>query len=42
VLALSAQVIGWLLISTSLSRLPAVVSSILLTLQPVCSVRFAL
>jgi drug/metabolite transporter (DMT)-like permease len=40
-LALSAQVIGWLLISTSLPRLPAVVSSILLTLQPVCSVVFA-
>ena len=36
-----AQVIGWLLMSTSLPRLPAIVSSILLTLQPVCSVRFA-
>jgi hypothetical protein len=31
-------VLGWLLISTSLPRLPAVVTSILLTLQPVCSV----
>jgi drug/metabolite transporter (DMT)-like permease len=41
VLALSSQVIGWLLISTSLPRLPAVVTSILLTLQPVCSVIFA-
>ena len=41
VLALSAQVIGWLLISTSLPRLPAVVTSILLTFQPVCSVVFA-
>jgi drug/metabolite transporter (DMT)-like permease len=40
-LALSAQVLGWLLISTSLPRLPAVVTSILLTLQPVCSVVFA-
>ena len=41
VLALSSQVIGWLLISVSLPRLPAVMSSILLTLQPVCSVVFA-
>jgi len=41
VLALSSQVVGWLLISTSLPRLPAVVTSILLTLQPVCSVLFA-
>jgi drug/metabolite transporter (DMT)-like permease len=40
-LALSSQVVGWLLISTSLPRLPAVVTSILLTLQPVCSVVFA-
>ncbi len=37
-LALSSQVLGWLLISMSLPRLPAVVTSILLTLQPVCSV----
>jgi drug/metabolite transporter (DMT)-like permease len=41
VLALSAQVVGWLLISTSLPRLPAVVTSVLLTFQPVCSVVFA-
>jgi drug/metabolite transporter (DMT)-like permease len=41
VLALSSQVLGWLLISRSLPRLPAVVTSILLTLQPVCSVLFA-
>jgi drug/metabolite transporter (DMT)-like permease len=34
-------VLGWLLISASLPRLPAVVTSILLTLQPVCSVVFA-
>src|SRR6266545_1339063 len=40
-LALSSQVLGWLLISSSLPRLPAVVTSILLTLQPVCSVLFA-
>jgi drug/metabolite transporter (DMT)-like permease len=41
VLALSSQVLGWLLISTSLPRLPAVVTSILLTFQPLCSVVFA-
>lgn len=40
-LALSSQVLGWLLISTSLPRLPAVTTSILLTFQPVCSVVFA-
>src|SRR5919198_5988977 len=40
-LALSSQVLGWLLIATSLPRLPAVVTSVLLTLQPVCSVVFA-
>ena len=40
-LALSSQVLGWLLISISLPRLPAVVTSILLTLQPVASVIFA-
>jgi drug/metabolite transporter (DMT)-like permease len=40
-LALSSQVLGWLLISTSLPRLPAVVTSILLTFQPVCAVVFA-
>ena len=33
--------IGWLLISTSLPRLPAVTTSVLLTFQPVCSVIFA-
>jgi len=41
VLALSSQVFGWLLITTSLPRLPAVGTSLLLTLQPVCSVLFA-
>jgi drug/metabolite transporter (DMT)-like permease len=40
-LALSSQVFGWLLITTSLPRLPAVITSLLLTLQPVCSVLFA-
>ena len=40
-LALSSQVFGWLLIAASLPRLPAVITSILLTLQPVCSVIFA-
>lgn len=38
VLALSSQVVAWLLISVSLPRLPAVVTSVLLTLQPVGSV----
>jgi drug/metabolite transporter (DMT)-like permease len=37
-LALSSQVLGWLLISLSLPRLPAVLTSILLTLQPVMTV----
>ena len=37
-LALSSQVFGWMLISTSLPRLPAALSSVLLTLQPVGSV----
>jgi drug/metabolite transporter (DMT)-like permease len=40
-LALSSQALGWLLISISLPRLPAVVTSVSLTLQPVCSVVFA-
>jgi drug/metabolite transporter (DMT)-like permease len=40
-LALSSQVLGWLLISVSLPRLPAVVTSILLMLQPVCTVLLA-
>ena len=40
-LALSSQVLGWLLISISLPRLPAVVTSILLTLQPVATVVLA-
>ena len=40
-LAQSSQVVAWLLIAGSLPRLPAVMTSILLTLQPVCSVLFA-
>src|SRR5262245_61112242 len=40
-LALSSQVLGWLLIAISLPRLPAVVTSVSLTLQPVCSVLVA-
>jgi drug/metabolite transporter (DMT)-like permease len=40
-LALSSQVFGWLLISISLPRLPAALSSVMLTLQPACSVVFA-
>jgi drug/metabolite transporter (DMT)-like permease len=41
-LAISAQVIGWLAISISLPRLDAVVTSVLLTLQPVGTVILAL
>jgi len=40
-LALTSQVVGWLLISVSLPRLPAVLTSILLMLQPVCTVFLA-
>jgi drug/metabolite transporter (DMT)-like permease len=40
-LALSSQVFGWLLIAVSLPRLPAAVTSVLLTFQPVCAVLFA-
>jgi drug/metabolite transporter (DMT)-like permease len=41
-LALSAQVVGWLLISVSLPRLPAALTSVVLTLQPVGSVVLAM
>jgi drug/metabolite transporter (DMT)-like permease len=41
VLALSSQVVGWLLISISLARLPTASTSVLLTLQPLLSVVFA-
>jgi drug/metabolite transporter (DMT)-like permease len=37
-LALSSQVLGWMLISVSLPRLPAVLTSIVLMLQPMCTV----
>ena len=37
-LALSSQIVGWLLISVSLPRLPAALTSVLLTIQPVGSV----
>jgi drug/metabolite transporter (DMT)-like permease len=37
-LALTSQVLGWLLISISLPRLPAALTSLLLTVQPVGSV----
>jgi drug/metabolite transporter (DMT)-like permease len=37
-LALSSQVLGWLLISVSLPRLPAAMTSMILTIQPVGSV----
>jgi drug/metabolite transporter (DMT)-like permease len=37
-LALTSQVVGWLLISASLPRLPAALTSVLLTIQPVGSV----
>ena len=41
VLALTSQVIGWLLIMTSLPRLPAAITSLTLTVQPVGSVVLA-
>ncbi|MDQ3381251.1 MAG: DMT family transporter [Actinomycetota bacterium] len=41
VLALSSQVLGWLLITVSLPRLPAVGTSLILTLQPVATVALA-
>jgi drug/metabolite transporter (DMT)-like permease len=37
-LALSAQVLGWLLITVSLPRVPAALTSVILLLQPVASV----
>ncbi len=41
-LAISSQVVGWLLISVSLPRVPAALTSVVLTLQPVGSVLFAM
>jgi drug/metabolite transporter (DMT)-like permease len=40
-LALSSQVVGWLLLTSSLPRLPAAITSVLLTIQPVGSVLLA-
>jgi drug/metabolite transporter (DMT)-like permease len=40
-LALTSQVFGWLLITVSLPRLPAVATSLLLTVQPAGAVVFA-
>ena len=37
-LALTSQVLGWLLITVSLPRLPAALTSLLLTVQPIGSV----
>jgi drug/metabolite transporter (DMT)-like permease len=37
-LALGVHVVGWLLISISLPRLPAAITSVVLTIQPVASV----
>ena len=42
VLALTSQVVGWLIISVSLPRLPAALTSVILTLQPVGSVVLAM
>jgi drug/metabolite transporter (DMT)-like permease len=41
VLALTSQVMGWLLISASLPRLPAAVTSLVLCVQPIGSVALA-
>lgn len=41
-LALSAQVLGWLLIGAALPRVPAALTSVVLTLQPVLSVLLAM
>jgi len=41
-LALSAQVLGWLLIASALPRAPAALSSVLLTMQPVAAVLLAI
>jgi drug/metabolite transporter (DMT)-like permease len=41
VLALTSQVLGWLLITTSLPRLPAAVTSLLLMIQPIGSLALA-
>jgi drug/metabolite transporter (DMT)-like permease len=40
-LALTCQWFGWLVVSVSLARLPAIVTSVSLMFQPVCAVMFA-
>jgi len=40
-LALTSQVVGWLLIAAALPRLPAALTSVTLTLQPALAVVFA-
>jgi drug/metabolite transporter (DMT)-like permease len=42
VLALSAQVVGYLLISVALPRLPSAVTSIVLMIQPVVAIMLAM
>ncbi|MGE5691351.1 MAG: EamA family transporter, partial [Pseudomonadota bacterium] len=42
VLALTSQVLGWVLITAALPQVPAALSSVVLTLQPVMSVVFAM
>ena len=37
-LAVTSQVLGWLLITVSLPRLPAAMTSMILTIQPIASV----
>jgi len=41
-LALSSQVLGWLLIAAALPRVPAAITSVVLTLQPVLAVLLAM
>jgi len=41
ILALTCQWFGWLVVAVSLARLPAIVTSVSLMFQPVCSVLFA-
>ena len=41
-LALTSQVLGWLLIAAALPLAPAAISSVVLTLQPVASVLLAM
>ena len=41
-LALTSQVLGWLLIAAALPRVPAAISSVVLTFQPVAAVLLAM